>query len=582
METPAITQPRGLYRSANKWELVLYAVLLWFSTWLMFKTFSYKYDTGEILISSKIWSDFGASLPLIRSFSLGDNWPPEYPIFPGEPIRYHFLFFYFVGILEKLGLPIHWALNIPSTLGFFAILSMIYVLGKRLFHDARVGLFSIVFFVFNGSLAFLQFFAKHPLSASTLNDIVTNNNFTAMGPWDGGKVLGFWQLNVFINQRHFVVALGILMLFMFACLWLENRSRRSHVISAIIFGVVIGFFPLFHKPVTLMFAVTMTVFFLLLPYLRVFLFVSGAVSLGIMGILWLTPLTIAGNAGDVIRWHPGLTVYDTLSLSNMLSFFWYQFGLHCLLAPIGFFLAPRRAKIFLLPALLIFTIAFLFQFSSDILANHKFINFGIIMMQMLSAYTIFRAYDFILKRGTLTATVSVLRKVTAMVFVSVFTFFLTLTGLLDIFAIITDSCAHVPDIRSNPEARWFMENTPKDAVVLNSAFFYHPANIAGRKIFLGWAYFTVTAGYAHGERGAIIIKIYAGENPDVYCPLLRNNNISYMTVEDNVNLGDDVPINYKYFRNNFKPAYVSANGKYAIYVTEQLCASVAPSTAKQN
>ena len=66
----------------------------------MFHTFSYDYENSKILIANQMWSDFAATLPLTRSFSLGDNWPPEYPIFPGSPMRYHYLFFLFVGKLD--------------------------------------------------------------------------------------------------------------------------------------------------------------------------------------------------------------------------------------------------------------------------------------------------------------------------------------------------------------------------------------------------------------------------------------------------------------------------------------------------
>lgn len=563
-------------QSLNKWEIALYAVFLWFSMWMMFKTFSYNYQDDQILIGGKIWSDFGANLPLIRSFSYGENWPPEYPIFPGEPIRYHFLFFYLVGMLEKLGLPIHWALNIPSALGFFAIMAMIYALGKRLFRDVRVALLGVVFFVLNGSLSFLQFFGKHPLSASTLHDIVTTGNYTAMGPWDGGKVLGMWHLNVFLNQRHFSVALGILMVFMFVCLWLENRSRRTHVISAAIFGIVIGFLPLFHKPVMLMFAVVMAVFFLLLPYLRLFLLIAGAVSLSVLGLLWLMSLSIAGPASDAISWYPGFTVHRAKSFVEVLSFFWYQFGLHNLLIPLGMVIAPWRAKIFVLPALLIFAIAFMFRFSPDILANHKFINFGLIMAQMMSAYALVRAYDFFRKPEIANVIVRRFRAGVAAVTAVAVILFMTLSGIIDLFAVVNDVNLSVADIKSNPRARWFYEKTPKNAVVLNSTFFHHPATIAGRKIFMGWAYFTSSAGHDHNGRWQIVKKIYAGENPQVFCPLLRANNISYLTAEDTSDNQDMPPVNHEYFRKNFTPSYVSEDGKYAVYATENLCGPTLP------
>ena len=565
-----------LSQLGSKWELVLYGVFLWLSTWIMFKTFSYDAQNGQFLIGTKIWSDYGATLPLIRSFSFGDNWPPEYPIFPGEPIRYHFLFFFLVGMLEKAGLPIDWALNIPSALGFFAILAMVYAISKRLFHDARVGLLSTAFFLFNGSLSFLQFFQKHPLSASTLKDIVTSNQFTAMGPWDGGKVLGTWHLNVFLNQRHFVVALGILMIFLFTCLWLENRGRKSHLISAIVFGTVIGFFTLLHKPVLLMFAVAMTVFFLALPYLRLFLLVMGAVSLGVMGLIWLMSFNIAGSPSDVISWFPGFTIHEAKSSAEVLSFFWYQFGLHCFLVPIGLLLAPWRAKIFMLPALIVFAIAFMFRFSNDIMANHKFINFGLIMAQMLSAYALFRTYDFIMKREISGTLIRWFRSGVTRLTTAAVIFFLTFSGILDAFAVINESYYHLEDIKLNPMARWFYENTPKNAVVLNSVYTHHPATIAGRKIFLGWAYFTWSAGYDHNGRWQITKKIFAGEDPQIFCPLLRANNISYITTQDTSGDHDMPPVNYKYFQENFTPSFISADEKYAVYSTEQLCAVATP------
>ena len=80
-------------------------------TWTLFHTFSYDKKSDSMLIALKAWSDFGAHIPLIRSFSLGDNYPIESPIFPGEPIKYHFGFYYIVGLLEKFGTRIDFALT---------------------------------------------------------------------------------------------------------------------------------------------------------------------------------------------------------------------------------------------------------------------------------------------------------------------------------------------------------------------------------------------------------------------------------------------------------------------------------------
>jgi hypothetical protein len=95
-----------------------------FAAYIMFSTFGY--ENGNIVIRDKLYSDFLSHIPLIRSFSMGDNFPPEYPHFPGEPIRYHFLFYFFVGMLEKIGLRIDIALNIMSVIGFAGLMIAIF------------------------------------------------------------------------------------------------------------------------------------------------------------------------------------------------------------------------------------------------------------------------------------------------------------------------------------------------------------------------------------------------------------------------------------------------------------------------
>lgn len=136
-----------------------YLVLLFaiaFSWWLMSSTFGY--EDGRIVIAGKLYSDFGAHMPLIRSFSMGWNIPPEYPFFVGEPIRYHYLFYALVGLLERIGFRLDMALNIPSAFGLSLLLFMIYLYGKTLFGRRAAGIIALFLFLFNGSLAFVEYF----------------------------------------------------------------------------------------------------------------------------------------------------------------------------------------------------------------------------------------------------------------------------------------------------------------------------------------------------------------------------------------------------------------------------------------
>ncbi|MBW2493135.1 MAG: hypothetical protein JRE43_00145 [Deltaproteobacteria bacterium] len=548
----------------NRWEAGFIALLFCFSVWIMFHTFSYDYENSTILIANKMWSDFAATLPLIRSFSMGDNWPPEYPIFPGSPIRYHYLFFLIVGKLEAIGIPLHWALNVPSVIGFFLLLSMIYLLGKKWFGDPRIGVLGVVFFLFNGSMGFMQFFAKNPLSWSTVPDIFLNSRFSAMGPWDGGDVLGVWHLLVFISQRHFSVSLGILLSFIFVYCYLDGKSRKTQLQWAVVFGLVIGVFPVFHKAVLLIFAIVMSVYFVLLPFSRWFLFATGAVSVLVMGLLWLLSFNLFGAPAGA-GWDPGVMIQGPLSVASALKFFWYQFGLHSVLIPLGFCLVPRRVKILMLPAVIAFLVAFLFRFSkSESLLGHKFLSFFLILGQLLTAFVVVKFYGFISTRFPRV-------KLLPVGATAVLVCFLTLTGVIDFLPILNMNMAKVRDVGSKPEVKWFAENTPGDAVVLTSQFLYAPASVAGRKIFLGYGYFTDSAGYDTRGRRKIVDAVYSGESREEMCELLHSNNISFVDVEDFKPNKGRPTVNAEYFKANFTPRYTADNNRYFIYSTDDLC-----------
>lgn len=587
---------------SNHWEKVFFICLVAFSSWLMFRSFSYNFEGAEILLSHNIWSDFGANLPLIRSFSFGENWPPEYPIFPGEPIRYHFLFFLIVGFLEKIGVPIHFALNVPSLIGFSAILIFAYKIAKQLFDDTRVAVLSVVFIILNGSLGFLQFFEKHPLNWNSLADIWQTTGYTAMGPWDGGNVLGFWHLNVFINQRHFAVALGFLMYFIWFCLkrqqslagrgsgnisseqksikraplsiftrqfwntFISFDHFRSDIVTGILFGVAVGLLVLFHKPVMLIFAVVITAFFSSFRSLRLFLISVGGVALVITALVWLSGLSITPKAGSAVEWFPGFAIHENLDLKSVANFFWWQWGLHTVLIPIGFLLAPRRVKLVMLPVFAVFLIAFLFKFSLGVLANHKFINFFLFMAQMLSAFVFIKGIDWSKQKSA-----GIASRIAAGGIGAAIVLFMTLSGIIDLAAIKNYPMTRIKDIQSDPKAKWFIDNTPPDAVVLNSSYFYHPASIAGRKIFFGWGYFTLTAGYEVGVRESIMKKMYSGGDKRQMCSLLKTNNISYLTAEDTHGSDQLPPVNFEYFNTELTPDYVSPDGKLLIFETANLC-----------
>jgi hypothetical protein len=546
-------------------DILFVAASATFSLWLMFTTLSYNYFTQKILINFKIWSDFALTIPLIRSFSFGHNWPPQYPIYPGEPIKYHFMFFYFVGLLEKMGIPLSWALNIPSALGYFTILFMLYLLGRNLFKDKRVGALAALFLCFNGTLAFLDFFRKHPVS---LNSVLNTMDFTTNSPWDTSPVLMFWHLAVYINQRHFCFALGILMTLIWLCTQHERMSPRARLLSALGIAVAIGTLPTLHEPVCVMTAITMIIYFVIFPNLRKYLVIVGGASLVVMALIFALGGRIQPNLDQVAKWYPGFAIHDKLTLWNAIAFWWYNMGLHLILVPVGFILAPRKAKLFLLPAFAIFALGFFISFSQDVFTNHKFFNFFFILAQMFSAFSIVKFWDWVRAKKWIYRDMG--SYATAVVL-----FFLVFSGIIDFFAVKNAYMAEIPDLGASPVANWIYNNTPPDAVFLNSGLFFHPASIAGRKIFVGPHYVTGGPGYDIYKRFAEMKTMYQSQDPKIFCPIMHSNNISYISVQDTSHdtlLNMVIPV--EYFKNNFQADFTSPDADgMLIYSVKRLCGS---------
>lgn len=89
---------------------VLFIVLV--SGFLMFYTYNIKENT--LYIGASTFSDLSPHTAMISSFAQKGNIPTTYMHFGNDGIRWHFLFYFFAGILNYLGFGIDFAINIPS------------------------------------------------------------------------------------------------------------------------------------------------------------------------------------------------------------------------------------------------------------------------------------------------------------------------------------------------------------------------------------------------------------------------------------------------------------------------------------
>ena len=210
--TGMITE-RRLFRK----EAVFFGALLVFLTWIMFYVFFIK--DGVLYSGYTVYGDYAPHTAMMRSFSMGNNFPTEYPHFGGQDVKYHFMFQFFVGNLEFLGLRLDFAYNVVSVLALLGFLIFLYHMAKRLTGSFAAGVLTVFFFFFRSSLSFFRFVIEH-LSAgdlwTTLRDNTTFIGYTTNENW------GLWNFNVYLNQRHLAFGLLIVTLVLWVFMdWLE-------------------------------------------------------------------------------------------------------------------------------------------------------------------------------------------------------------------------------------------------------------------------------------------------------------------------------------------------------------------------
>lgn len=545
----------------------LAGVLLAFfiSFFLMFHTFSYDGTGHELRIASKLWSDFGAHIPMIRSFSYGDNLtrltsgqPVESPLFPGEPIRYHFGFYALVGLLEKLGIRIDWALNVPSAIGFFLLIVTIFLLSRRLFDDVSVALLSVVFFLWNGSLSFLRFFSAHPLSASTVADITTNSRFPSFGPWDNGLISAFWNLNIYTNQRHLGLSYGIVLLTLTMTLFPPKPIAQTVWKRALLTTFLAACLLFINYPAALILGTCLLAVFIAEQHARLPLALSGILT--VPALLFLFRIAYIGSD---IAWQPGYLI-PVLTLQHAFVYWFHNLGLHLFLIPTGLILAPKPVRRVLLgPLLLFFILPNLYRLSPDMINNHKFFNFFLILGAMFTSCAVVCILNWCGRFP-----MRMMRKPAQIIMGFGLIGALTLSGIIDMFPVINDYYGSVPDIAANPDARFFAARTKPSDIILNSTWFYHPASIAGRSLFSGYTYFTWSYGYDQSTREATLKRIYAARNPRDLCEELTGAHIAY--VELNASPESYIQPNWELWE-RFVPSYENPQSHLKVFATTSLC-----------
>ena len=390
------------------------------ATFLMFYT--YRIDDNLLMAGYSTYSDLSPHTAMVSSFGMGFNVPTQYMHFSGNGIQYHFFFYFLCGMLEYMGMPLDYAINIPSIITMCCALVLLGLL-SILISGRRIAFLIAPILVFFRS-SFNVFVHINELTGSgftfneAINEISQSASWYKVTPYDDW---GIWAINVYPNQRHLMLGVSVILILIILFLphlrrmgtsvlrhetvndglvyfffsrnaWLPRKKDPLNAIGiAIAACLVVIVMPYFHGSALI--AALLVLFGMAVFSEARLLYLAVAVSAVVSS--FIQTKIFSGGAGNVIQLQrikgfviPDETFLDTFKYIIMVTGLTLVIAFICVLTIFIKDLIKRKPvyRFFLLIAMMIpFIFAFNFQVSLEMLANHKFIQISLILVDAFVA-----------------------------------------------------------------------------------------------------------------------------------------------------------------------------------------------------
>lgn len=490
----------------------------------MNKSFGYNALNHTFRIARHELGDFGLHLSLIRSFSLGNNFPPELPFFPGRPLPYHYGFDLIVGLLERAGIRIDIAFNGLSAFAFAMILYYIYRITGILFgKSVTMGILSVLLFIFHSNLTFIDFIKQNRIGPDLIRRFWYLPDYLNKGPFDGSTISLFFTLNVLLNQRHLIVALAMSLGIIVYLLPRLMNKRIIPLTGLIGIGLLLGIIFWIH---TLIFAGNLIVIGLLFIYFHE---TKRLAALYIAATLIALP-----RAAGILQYrdpslgykwfNPGFLASRPLTVSGFIAYWWQNLGFVLFMLPYAVAIASSKARKVFWSVMPLFIISNVFQFSYRIDHNHTLINYFLIFANIFIAYAITKIW----RRNALAKCASL-----ALVIL------LTASGVIDLMAVKNDFQFTVSDAPTDPFMQWIKTSTSPNAVFLSREDTLDPVALSGRRNYFGATYYGEVMGYPISERRRSATRFFEAKS-DKDLRDAKSNNIDYIAIPTHP------PTNFRY------------------------------------
>jgi hypothetical protein len=534
------------FELARIFALIAYTALF-AMLWFFFKRAMLEMLDGGIGTgAANNLGDLPFHLLVINGFTMGQEFPPDNPIFSGATLSYPFITDLIAAAYNIAGATVHDALFLQNIVLIVAVVGLMAGFTLKVTKSVFAAGISPFLLVFAGGLGFLLFFGDAVTSdAGIVGQLFKlNADYTLRGGtiWRWGNPL----TTLFITQRTLLLGLPIaLIIFTRLFTFLEQKQdrskRESNTVASIlggtsrpflIVGLLAGLLPLIHSHT---FLVTVAVSGLLaLADWRKWrfwaIFFIGVAITAVPQIVFIMSST-ATAAGSFVGWDIGWDNGD----NNAVWFWLVNTGLFIPLLLIALFLLTTRAigdsfedsdrsfdansnakrmLVFFVPFLLCFAGANVLRLAPWVWDNVKVLIYCYVGAIPLVAWLLAE-----IRNGSSISYVLLPALIIMLMF----------AGWLDVWRVATGQIEHqILSPQMMAAARNLSSKMPKDSLIVTAPEFATIPVLTGSRWFLGYTGHVWSHGIAGNERDAIVRKIYAGGEESVR--LIKENNIDYVVV----------------------------------------------------
>jgi len=318
----------------------------------------------------------------------------------------------------------------------------------------------------------------------------------------------------------------------------------------ILAGALLGLLPMWNGAVFAGAAAVMALMLALLPLRREMIAIAAASAIfALPQVLFLKTGMLKPTEYSMFHW--GYTIDDP-TFYKVAYYLAFTFGFKWILIGIALGFCTKLQRLMMAAFTGLVIMALCFQFSEELLTNHKFFNIWLVLMNLPVAFGLVKLWNLF------SGAKAFVGKLAAIIL----GFLVIVGGVIDLYPIKNGYSVEYK-YTGDRLVEWVKDNTDPKAIFLSHRYVNHGILLAGRRLFYGHPYYAWGAGYPTSERDQVYKKMFESQDPAEVLRLLHENRISYVAIDNAVRRGDFIKNpNEALMQAYFETVFVDTDNKY--------------------